>query len=171
MAYFIKYGLLVSLLCFSGHMSAAIYQVKDASGNLHFSDQSTLHAVSVHLDPPNVYRSHFKAGQQKTGSSALQPALHYKLVLVSPKMGQTFQHADRIQAVANLSPNLQDKQQMQWILDGVLLPESTKTQVELPPLPRGAHSLRVQIVDARAKIMAKSDVVTFYIHQPSRAHT
>jgi hypothetical protein len=149
--------------------SATLYKWVDDQGVVHYSDQPEPGAEKIKVKPAQT----FKGGTPRVTSAPAgsrppaAPVSH--LAIASPTPEQVFINQTGVAVVADVQPQLQGGQQVVFLLDGKpvegLGPESTS--VTLDEVPRGAHSVAVQVLDQGGRVVATSSPVTFYVREPT----
>jgi hypothetical protein len=149
---------------------AAIYKWVDSKGEVHYSDTPTRDAEEVQLSDPTIYTP--------TGSTTLDggdPATarppegvnYSSFVIISPSNNETVQaNGGRVSILFQSQPGLQAGHYIQPVLDGRILDQRvTGTTLQLSNVARGGHMLHASIHDAAGRLLARSNIVQFYVHQ------
>jgi hypothetical protein len=88
--------------------------------------------------------------------------------LTSPTAEQTFAGSGNVATIAwNTRFALQPGMTVKVTIDGQALPPTTATVISSPPLDRGEHNVRAELVDEQNRSIATAGPVTFYVQQNS----
>ena len=165
--------LLLLLLSVTLCSQAAIYKWVDSRGEVHYSDTPTRDAEEVQLSDPTIYtptnsNNSNRGGRQtapRSGSS--QP--YGSFVILSPGRNEMVQASDgRVTIQFATQPGLQPGHYIQAVLDGRLMDERLyQNSLQLENVARGAHMIHASIHDAAGRLMARSNIVQFFVRQTS----
>lgn len=162
-------GFLLLSIMLVGH--ALIYQQTDTSGHVTYSDEpleNDMHPIDISTAqsasdlpavPPVI----------KTNVSKSVNFPNYNLLMiVSPKVGETFQNVMTIPVVVKLEPDLQTGDTLQLFVDGQPWQAPSKsTKLTLFQLERGTHEIYVTVNDQNKVLLKKSNSITFFVHRAS----
>jgi hypothetical protein len=170
--------LLVLTLCAVG-VQAEIYKIKDAKGNITFTDTpGDKPAETVNLRPTMIAPSEPDASSVPPVTTSIiepgapaeeaQPAKNesiYKARILSPKEGAEITADQRDLAVAvTVSPGLAETDEFQLTIDGQPYGETTRgNSFVIREVPRGEHNIRVNIVSLEGKVLASSESVRVFV--------
>ncbi|HRH76532.1 MAG TPA: DUF4124 domain-containing protein [Cellvibrionaceae bacterium] len=169
--------LLVLTLCAVG-VQAEIYKIKDAKGNVTFTDTpGDKPAETVNLRPTMIAPSEPEAANTPPVTTSIiepgapaeeaQPAKNslYKAKILSPKEGAEITAEQRDLAVAvTVSPGLGETDEFQLTIDGQPYGETTRgNSFVIREVPRGEHNIRVNIVSLEGKVLASSESVRVFV--------
>ncbi|MEY4590440.1 MAG: hypothetical protein RL497_2516 [Pseudomonadota bacterium] len=165
----------INVLRVSG-AQAEIYKVKDAKGNVTFTDTpGDKPAEVVNLPPlmttpppgepePPVTTSIIEPGAP---ADEAQPAAQslYKTKILSPREGLEIGAEQRDLAVAvSVVPALGETDEFQLTLDGQPYGETTRgNSFVIREIPRGEHNIRVNVISLEGKILSSSEAVRVFV--------
>lgn len=168
-----------ALLC-SANLNAAIYKTVNADGKTVYTDTPDASAKASVEMPSNqlsvvstpgskISSSEMMTGPESadSGADTKPKAIKYSAKITSPANGSTVfkaQQTLQIQASVNPAPALGARAQI--MLDGKVV-GSGSASVDLMPLPRGQHTVSVQVVSSSGQVLSE-DSASFYLYQPSR---
>jgi len=171
-----KRVLFLLFLCVTFASQAAIYKWVDSRGEVHYSDTPTRDAEEVQLSDPTIY-SPSGPGNRSDGETAGQPAAQRRtgnlsyasFVILSPGRNEQVQANDgRVTVQFSSQPSLQEGHYIQPVLDGRILDRRLyQTSLLLENVERGAHMIHASIHDAAGRLMARSNIVQFFVRQTS----
>lgn len=162
------------ILCITGVLYAsvawsAIYQSRDADGNLVFSDEPADGAKQVELPPLPTYTAPKLAQPVSDEQEAADklPGLYQNLEIISPRPDEAVrENAGNITIQAKLTPELKrsSRHKFQFFLDGQPVgPAAPAPQVMLTNVDRGTHNVDVAVVDDSGKEFIRSKPVEFHM--------
>ena len=170
-------GLSFWLLASIPFASAQIYKTVDGNGNISFTDRAPDEsAEQVKVSPISVISA--PAYEAKTKPSATDKPENRDLTidnkttyadfsLTSPKEGQAVWDPELIVDVVWASQyKLREGMKVNIFLDEVLFRTTTIRKTPLGPMPRGTHTVSVELVDANNNQVTAIGPVTFNIYQP-----
>lgn len=166
--------LLLLLLSMTLCSQAAIYKWVDSRGAVHYSDTPTRDAEEVQLSDPTIYTptgtsSNSNRGERQAapGSGASQP--YASFVILSPGRNEALHANDgRVTIQFAIQPALQPGHYIQAVLDGRVMDKRFyQNSLQLENVTRGAHMIHASIHDAADRLMARSNIVQFLVHQAS----
>jgi hypothetical protein len=164
-----KWLIVLSLLMSSVASSYAadtIYQWVDENGITHFSDRPQQGAtpLKVEVTPPAT------TGPLVTPRQPLkkqQKAIKYQVNITSPNHEQTIRdNQGKLDISATTQPAPLNNMGFKLILDGI--PQGQITPIahfQLTNIDRGAHTIKVQLVDESGKEIASSKSITVFLHR------
>jgi len=167
-----KTGLLVltiatGLLIQSGSSYSQIYKSVDENGKITFSDQAEPGADTVNVKEPNT--------SQAIEVPAVVVALPEELAANTYK-SLRITHPGNDSVIANglmaftvstsISPTLNDKHQLQLIVDGQNH-STSRDSFTINSIDRGEHVLQVAVIDANGNVLKTSPEVAIFAYRPS----
>jgi len=161
----------VMSLALSGQ--AAIYKWVDSSGAVHYSDTPTRDAKDIKLPDATVYTPVGSSLENSGGSAAptgpTKPANYSSFVIVAPASNEMVQaNGGTVTIRFQSEPALQSGHYIQVVLDGRIQDQhATGPQIQLNNLSRGAHMIHASIHDAAGRLVARSNIVQFFVRQTS----
>lgn len=149
---------------------AAIYKWVDRSGAVHYSDTPTRDAEQIQLSDPTIYTPVSSDLENRTGqapSQAAKPAKYSSFTIVSPASNEMVQaNGGTVTLAFQTEPALQSGHYIQVVLDGRIQDQhATGLQFQLHNLSRGAHMIHASIHDAAGRLVARSNIVQFFVRQ------
>lgn len=156
---------------------AEIYKIKDAKGNITFTDApGDKPAEPVTLRPTMIQPSNVEGEAPPVTTSIIEPGAPadeaqpanqsvYKTKILSPKEGAEITADQRDLAVAvSVAPALAETDEFQLTVDGQPYGETTRgNSFLIREVPRGEHNLRVNVVSLEGKVIASSDAVRVFV--------
>ncbi len=153
---------------------AAIYKWVDSRGEVHYSDTPTRDAEEIKLSDPTIYTpagvgSGNSSSAQQAGTTAPQKSNYSSFVILSPNNNEVVQaNGGSVTIRFQTQPELQTGHYIQAVLDGKILDQRvTGTVLQLTNVQRGAHMLHASIHDAAGRLLSRSNIVQFFVHQTS----
>ena len=153
-----------------------VYKYRDENGNVVFSDRAPnesnaesdavetveLPALNTAQPPPDMPSS-------KTKTTSAKSETRYESVITSPPDGTTIPMGPGNFAVtASAKPGLTQGEKLQLKIDGAVYGEPQNGTVwQLQNIYRGEHSLIVERIDRRGKVLHSTTPVTVYVLRPS----
>ncbi len=143
---------------------AEIYKVKDAHGNIIFTDTpGEQPAQVVELKTVNTQPAIVPGAEPEEAKPGVQSVYNSKIL--SPKEGATlYQGQQDLPVVASVAPALGETDELQLTIDGTPYGETTRNNsFVLRDLPKGEHNLRVNVVTLEGKVVASSPAVRIFV--------
>jgi hypothetical protein len=167
----IIYILCSLLLCIS--VSAqVVYKTVRADGSVVYSDTASKGAVPVDLLSTNTVvvpalgKMPRQTVSQKQRVKKVRAELQYIVSILSPAAEQTLRdNSGTVTITVNVSPKKSGK--LQLIFDNKLFRTQSNRQFQLESVNRGAHTIKVNLLDNSGKILASSKQQTFYLQKAS----
>jgi hypothetical protein len=167
----IIYILCLLLLCIS--VSAqVVYKTVRADGSVVYSDIASKGAVPVDLLSTNTVvvpalgKMPRQTVSQKQRVKKVIAELQYIVSILSPAAEQTLRdNSGTVTITVNVSPKKSGK--LQLIFDNKLFRTQSNRQFQLESVNRGAHTIKVNLLDNSGKILASSKQQTFYLQKAS----
>ena len=168
-------------LLLAAHAEAnKVYKTVDKDGNVVFTDQPPepgaepleMRGLSIvefqKSDPPKAVRAtpdDLNEDGQVTDLRTLRRG-YRDFRLVQPTSEQTFVGTENIATFAwETQYELQEGMNVVLAINGQRMPGTTQQVVASPRLDRGEHEVTAQLIDARGRVIASADPVTFFIRQ------
>jgi hypothetical protein len=161
----------IILLLLSMSLSAAVvYKKVNQDGTITYSDEPSEGAVKLDLAAGNsvVMPSlvSLQAKQNKTAKTFKPAQVQYQLRVISPAPEQTIRSNNgKLTVVASITPNVPG--QYQLVLNGLVKTSQTSGTFKLEAMPRGEYSVQVRFIGNSGKVLALTDMQTFYLHKAS----
>ena len=167
----IIYILCLLLLCIS--VSAqVVYKTVRADGSVVYIDIASKGAVPVDLLSTNTVvvpalgKMPRQTVSQKQRVKKVISELQYIVSILSPAAEQTLRdNSGTVTITVNVSPKKSGK--LQLIFDNKLFRTQSNRQFQLESVNRGAHTIKVNLLDNSGKILASSKQQTFYLQKAS----
>jgi hypothetical protein len=150
-----------------------VFRWVDEAGNVHYSDQPGNGAEKVELGSPITYTSkpYKKLEFSDPKSKGVQQA-PYVVKIIQPVNDDNFlSNSGDVEVVLQIEPELRVKQGHKialWLDDAETQHEITETRYRIANVPRGTHTLYVQLRNHIGEEISKRSSVTFYLRQSSR---
>jgi len=164
--------LLFTILSFSLAFSASadIYRIVDEEGKVTFTDKPPHDAPTkekVHLPTANIQPALKTIPTVKTVQEEIEG--YQKIAILTPTHDMTIPPGHETLTVqVGLSPALKRGHFVQLIFDGNPLGSPTAaTSFNIDSLIRGEHSIQIQIVDSKQKIIGTSNTNTIHVKRGS----
>lgn len=157
------------LLALSLPATAQIYSYTDANGNRVFTNEPPQgsDAEAVKLNPTNTISGQPSSSDGNRTAPATNTAAPFTLLQLTGIPTDEAMRANNGSFSVGVAstPALSASQQLQLILDGQAYgPPSSNPPLQLSDLPRGEHSLAVQVLSGGRSIQ-QSDAVTFSVQR------
>lgn len=162
-------GLMSLALC----SQAAIYKWVDSRGEVHYSDTPTRDAEEIRLSDPTIYTPSNAPGPQNSGAqdTTRPPAgtNYSSFVIIEPGNNEVVQaNGGSITIRFQSQPELKSGHYIQPVLDGRILDQRLMgTTLQLSNIQRGGHMVHASIHDAAGRLLARSNIVQFFVRQTS----
>jgi len=163
--------LMLLLLLINSLTQAALYKSIDADGTVTYSDRPNLKTDKPLILPSeNVIQSIPITTKKTTAKTPTETTNNYNtLNILTPANESTLRsNSGNISLGLQLEPTLQATHQLRILLDGNEAKLSRSLQVSLTNIPRGQHSLSVQIIDADNRVLKQSPSHTIYLQRHSK---
>ena len=148
-------------------VQADIYRYKDENGNIVYSDQPKPGAEEVQL--PGL--STFSPG--KAPRTASKPpegkVFHYDSVkIIKPEQDETFNdNTGNVTIQVHIAPSLKGGHTLEYDLDGNKITTNASSHL-FQNLPRGSHTVTVQVIDKEGNPVSERASVQFFVHRYSK---
>ncbi|MCG7566690.1 DUF4124 domain-containing protein [Pseudoalteromonas sp. CnMc7-15] len=146
----------------------SIYVWKDENGVLVFSDSPRKGAEKVKLNSPAMSMPSTNTQILEQDNSADQ-GVNFSVAITTPNQEETIRdNTGSVHVTGQVSPRFMQGHRVQLMLDGKPYdkPQSSTVFV-MRNVDRGAHQVRLRLVDGNGKQLATSEPVTFYLHRRS----
>ncbi|MBP8926948.1 MAG: DUF4124 domain-containing protein [Pseudomonadales bacterium] len=169
--------LLTLLSCASSVSLAAegeIYRSTDAEGHVIFSDKASESAKPVKVPPTNTMTEvdvpKIKpVAPLEPGATGAIANTYTRLEIVAPANSTTVIAPNGIMAMnVALFPALQVGHRLQLLLDGVPTGNAIAGEFSVPAVPRGPHTLEVQVIDERGQVIQSTSTVEVQVVRPGK---
>ena len=152
--------LLVIMFLLAQAAAADVYKTVDKDGNIKYTDKpQTEQAEKLELREINTVPGAEPLPQSESVDSfASQPAaLSYQVAIISPRSDVTIPVGQRDLGIAiTLNPSLQEGHLLVYFMNGELLEETTMNNIIVKDVPRGTHTLVVEVIDANGQSLGTS---------------
>jgi len=169
-----KWLILLSVLSVTSASGAPAWTWVDAKGQVHYSDTPVPGAKQVELTGAQGFgaaRSQQQAAAAPAPSAAAQsPSASYRtFTIVSPAQQETLWNIGTMLNVQlAIEPGLQPNHRLDLFIDGERRNlNSTSSQMSVPDVVRGVHTMEAVIVDQRGTEVLRSLATTFMVQQTS----
>jgi hypothetical protein len=148
----------------------------DANGQVHYSDRPVPGAKQIELPGAQSFGAPRQAPQPTTpGPAASAPTRQDRgqpyraITIISPTQQQTLWNIGAtLNVQVSLDPSLQAGHRLDVYLDGQRKNlDSTSTQLSVPDVPRGVHTMQAVVVDTTGMEVVRSVATTFMVQQTS----
>lgn len=171
---------LLALISFTAN--AEIYKSVDENGVVTYSDQPNATSQSVNLPAENIAIQPKQDNQNKSNAknanevnaseNAEQKKPYSTFIITSPQDQDSIQNAVEITVSAKIVPALQEKDKVQFFMDGNPVDRpSSATSISIPKvqnnitlLTRGTHTLSAKIIDDNGDVVATTPEITIFLH-------
>lgn len=160
---------LILLLLLVNPLYCAVYKWTDSSGDVHFSDKP--HPGAEKIDLPEVQTFSAPPVEKNTGVPSSSPDIkdvnYKKISIIQPADQATIRNNQgMVSVIVQIEPELQVGDKLQLIYDGTAVGEPQKQPLfSLKDVYRGSHTISVQVLDKKGKVLGTSQTVTFFMHQ------
>lgn len=183
------HGWLVFLLLISPFTlaSSTVYKIVDKkTGHVTYTDSAggsdaqpiILNEPTI-MTPPRVIQSSKPTANTKMietetdtrnigGTTVITPG-YSNLNITSPRHNETFWNPEVLPVVVSLEPELQRGHKFRIKLDGDTVAQGSKYAFFVQDVPRGAHTVTVELMDNRGK-MLRAASMSFFVHRKSILH-
>lgn len=147
-----------------------IYKTVDADGNVIYTDQPPTPESQPMELPPLTVAEPFEIPPPLVGEPASEEelTLYDGVALVSPEPEQHFWGTGgTLRAQLEAPHELRNGDSVNFYLDGTLAGNVRAYGIDLSEVYRGEHSVYAEIVGADGRVLARTEPVTFYMHQQS----
>ncbi|KUE78545.1 DUF4124 domain-containing protein [Aeromonas schubertii] len=151
-----------------------IYTWTDANGVIHYSDSAPpgkqARPVDLEVTPsvgPSPNMVQVADYDRLTGKEQADKKKELQVALITPESGSTLRdNTGNVVFQAAITPQAPTQYELRLKLDGKAAGQvKNGLALRLENLDRGAHEAMVELVGENGTILAKSPVVTFYLHR------
>ncbi len=152
--------------------AAEVYKWVDDQGNVVYSDQPRPGAETVELPEVSTYKSvPVEPVERAPAEAAAEPT--YQVQVLQPEPEATIRDNRgmmdvRVATEPPLRPERGHRLAIQ--LDDQAVQHTTSLESQFIDVDRGAHTLKVWVVDEEDQPISDRQAVTFFMHQASRLH-
>lgn len=164
--------LLLGFFIVTSPLQAQIYKWTDANGNIHFSDNPHPGAKELQLPKVQTYSAPpippIETDSEPASNTEAQG--YSKITIVQPEDQLTIRNTNGdFSIVTELEPQLKKGDKLQVIFDGLPLGEpQANTVISLHNTNRGSHTIAVQAVNSKNKVLITSDTITIFMMPPRK---
>lgn len=161
------------LLVLSFFTQAEIYKTVDENGNVIFTDNPHGEKVEeVELPPVNTQPRYTSGKPKKSKKFTYKAPTKYDISITSPAdQTQVLSGQRDLTVIARIAPKLFPGHKIQVLLNGTPFgPSSTKAQITLKEIYRGAHQIQAAVVNDKGKVISRSNAVTVYVRRATVAN-
>jgi len=172
--------LIIILSCLPLLASAGnFYKWVDKKGVTHYDEKKPRHDAEVltlpdlpPASPSAPYSSQRRNDGDEEEDDAGSGRGYSKFAIAKPEQNETIRSNEGIVTVSFfLEPGLRGEDKVVVILDGQKLKDKlSSTQFSLKDIPRGTHTLKADIVDAKGQTVKSTSTVSFHLRQHSILH-
>lgn len=147
---------------------SAVYKEEGEDGTTSFSDTQTPGSTPIELPPIQT----FEAGPPPPPPTPKiipkapeTPA--YEVTIMDPPDNTHLDPTEWATISASVRPDLAEGDKLQLVLDGKAVGDpQTSTVFKIQWLPRGQHSVVVQVLSSKGKVLKASSTITVYQKRP-----
>ena len=149
--------------------STKIYVWRNEAGVLVFSDSPRAGAEEVKLKPESAVVPMMKVETSLLDIKPKELNDEYSVVITQPKNNATIRdNTGSIFISGGIKPIFQRGFKIQLYVDGKAHQGPQKhTLFSLKNIDRGEHQIKMELIDKAGKVIASSEVTTFYMHRAS----
>ncbi len=152
--------------------ATTVYETKQKDGIPSFSDMPSSGAKAMVVTASSVTLSPSLPSQTPATSTAVatSQAVYQQLSVIEPTNEATIRsNIGDVRVSFIIVPALRADDAIQVLVDGkVITTQKTGASLTLSGVTRGAHILRVQILDGSGQMIKTSPSVTFYLHRTNK---
>lgn len=164
-----KKYILLAVLFLPMCASAAIFQSRDAQGNVTFSDIPTTNSTVVNIAPSQTFQAPTPRPNTNTSANMnnTPAAVYTSFQIVVPEQNGTVRDNNgTVNVTVALNPFLKSNNNIAIFLDGKQIGDPQPTiQFILQNVDRGTHTLLAKIVNNKGVVLQQSNQVTFHLHR------
>ncbi|TMM43893.1 DUF4124 domain-containing protein [Colwellia ponticola] len=149
--------------------TAKIYVWRNESGVLVFSDAPRPDAEELKTKPGNIIQSSTSVDTEVLDITPQKMTEAYEIVINTPKNHTTIRdNTGSIYIAGDIKPRFKNGLEVQLLLDGepYKAPQN-HSMFSLRNIDRGAHTIKMLLLNEEGKVIASSTSVTFYMHRAS----
>lgn len=152
-------------------IAAPIYKTKDERGNVVYTDDPDGRPAELVELPDLTIVPGTPITGPTPGSAATQEeaAPPLRVELLAPEQEATVRsNTGDVEVVARVNRSPAEGDRFEVLIDGAVRGRNAGGTFALSGIDRGAHQVRVRLVDTEGQVVARSPEHTFYLHQRSR---
>ncbi len=163
---------LAAIVSNGSYASQKVYQWRDKSGELHFSDVPHEGAKTIEIQEPQTYQAPTYSNTSETSDESKNPqkqkAIGKTISVVSPRNQSTIRNGTgELMVNLEVSPKLTKGETVQLLFDSKSnIPPQKVLTFKLKNVYRGSHTLSANVLDKSGKVIASSDTITIYMQRP-----
>ena len=148
---------------------AEIYKTVDESGNIIYTDMKPrdVESEKVKLKPITpIEKPYFQnpAPPPNTSNESVESEYYSDFKIIDPFDQATVRNKQSFSVQVSIQPKLRAGHKIRLLLDGEVVETKRGTLFSLEDVERGAHTITVELLDARGKVI-KSSSNTVYVHR------
>jgi len=149
--------------------AADVYKTVDKDGNIKYTDTPRNDkAEKIELREINTVPGAQPQALPQSVPNSPPAALNYKVSIISPRSDVIIPVGQRDLAIAvTLNPDLQQGNLLVYFMNGELLEETTMNNIIVKDVPRGTHTLVVEVIDANGRSLGTSPPVIVNVIRPN----
>ena len=148
-----------------------VYKTRDAEGNIIFSDMPTEGAEKIKVQEAQTLNLPMPKRLGERPTTKLSPkAINYtEFKIINPQHDSTIHSNEGVINVSTiLSPELDEKHSIAFLIDGKKVSEGKSLQLSLNNFDRGTHNVIAMIKDEKDKVIKQSNNITFHLRKASK---
>ena len=148
---------------------ATIYKWVDEDGKVHYSDKPREGAQVLTPNPNTENAIKFSVPHEAQVDDQQPTANNISVQILSPVDQQTLRNnSGDFTVTATVSPRAANTMNV-LLMDGQAVGQPQKSSVfNLQGIDRGAHTLKIQVVDGQQRVVATSPEITIFLHRFSK---
>jgi hypothetical protein len=149
--------------------SAEVYVWPDENDVLVFSDSPRAGAEKVILKPESAVIPALNIEFSLLDNKPKEIGVHYEVDITQPKNNTTIRDNNGSVYISGaINPTFQQGFKIQLYIDGKAhLRPQTHPVFSLKGIYRGEHQIKMDLIDQEGKVIASSNLTTFYMHRAS----
>ncbi|GAA6171545.1 DUF4124 domain-containing protein [Colwellia sp. KU-HH00111] len=149
--------------------TAKVYVWRNEKGELVYSDTFKPGSEEVITKPDNVIKLSTSVETQVLDINKKVIKEEYQVLINIPKNNSTIRdNTGSIYIQGTIKPIFKRGLTIQLVLDGEpYQAPQTDTRFSLRNINRGEHQIKMQLLNEKGKVIASSDIITFYMHRAS----
>lgn len=148
-----------------------VYKVTGKDGSVSFSDQPNTRSETIFVPPvPTVPAIDPQVIQQtrSTSNTQIDPFHYTSLSILSPAHDSAFYATSgNVNVSISVQPALRSDDTLSFYLDSQLISSGQHTQIQLPQVNRGTHTLHVKVLSKDNQTLLETSS-RFTVHKPGR---
>lgn len=149
--------------------TSKIYVWRNEKGILVFSDSPRAGAEEVKTKPGNIIQSSTSVDTAVLDITPYEAVVKYNIAINTPRNNATIRdNTGSIYISGGIKPRFKAGLSVQLILDGKPHAKAQNHSIfSLRSIERGEHNIKMLLLDETGKVIASSELVTFYMHRAS----